>query len=332
MISVIVITYNQEDTIGRALDSILMQQCHEPLEIVIGEDCSTDATRSVCQQYAQQHPDTIRLFCNNQNKGAVVNYFDCLLEARGEYIADCAGDDFWTDPLKLEKQLTVMEQHPDVTLVHTAWKFYDERNGQPGKTPQPHFRQPLTDGRQMLEAIVTQTRMPVIHLCTALYRADVFRREYEAQPQLFRNPDMGCEDLQIAFIMAKNGKIAYLDDVTLYYSQGRETVSTPADERKLFRFVRRVTSLSHYLVSRYKLYGTEIDRYFNYRTFALAMHAFRAHDHELAEEVRECERLWGTQRDLKMKLLMAVIGNKAAWAAALLVRRMAVAVKHLPAH
>ena len=57
LISVVVCTYNQEDTIARTLDSILMQQCHVPYEIIIGEDCSTDQTRSVCETYANKYPD-----------------------------------------------------------------------------------------------------------------------------------------------------------------------------------------------------------------------------------------------------------------------------------
>ena len=129
-ISVIVATYNQEDTIGRTLDSILMQQCHVPYEIVIGEDCSTDSTRTVCQEYAKKHPDVIRLFANQKNKGLIDNYFDCLLACEGQYIAECAGDDFWTDPLKLEKEVTILEEHPEVTLVHTDWCRYNERRGQ----------------------------------------------------------------------------------------------------------------------------------------------------------------------------------------------------------
>ena len=76
LISVIVCTYNQESTIGRTLDSILMQQCHLPIEIVIGEDCSTDSTLAVCQDYARRFPDQIRLFANPQNKGIIDNYFD----------------------------------------------------------------------------------------------------------------------------------------------------------------------------------------------------------------------------------------------------------------
>ena len=121
MISIVVLTYNQEATIGRTLDAILMQRCHLPFEIVIGEDSSTDHTRAICQEYAQKHPDTIRLFCNTQNKGIVNNYFDCLLQCRGKYIADCAGDDFWTDTEKLEKELGDWKEQDEDVLSYALF-------------------------------------------------------------------------------------------------------------------------------------------------------------------------------------------------------------------
>ena len=79
MISVIVCTFNQEDTISRTLDSILCQKCHVPFEIIIGEDCSTDGTLAICKTYQQKYPDIIRILANNPNKGIVDNYYDCLL-------------------------------------------------------------------------------------------------------------------------------------------------------------------------------------------------------------------------------------------------------------
>ena len=87
LISVIVCTYNQQDTIGRTLDSILSQECHLPFEIIIGEDCSTDNTLAICKQYGQKHPNVIRVIANPSNKGFVRNYFDCLRACKGKYIA-----------------------------------------------------------------------------------------------------------------------------------------------------------------------------------------------------------------------------------------------------
>ena len=119
-ISVIVTTYNQERTIGRTLDSILVQQCSIPIEIVVGDDCSTDGTLRVVEQYINRTKEKangkfeIKLLANERNKGIVDNYFGCLMACSGQYIADCAGDDYWCDILKLEKELRILEQYSDV--------------------------------------------------------------------------------------------------------------------------------------------------------------------------------------------------------------------------
>ena len=87
LVSVIVLAYNQQDSIARTLDSILMQKCRLPIEIVVGDDASTDGTRAVCEDYARRYPDIVRLMPAAPNKGMVDNYFDCMLACRGKYIA-----------------------------------------------------------------------------------------------------------------------------------------------------------------------------------------------------------------------------------------------------
>lgn len=328
-ISVIVATYNQEETIGRTLDSILMQQCHVPYEIVIGEDCSTDSTRIICEEYTNKYPDIIRLFANKKNKGLLDNYFDCLLACKGQYIADCAGDDFWTDPLKLEKEVTILENHPEVTLVHTDWCRYNEQKKAAVKSGKTNFTNPMTDGRQLLEAIIIQTRMPVIHLCTSMYRATIIRKALEEDEYMFRNKDFGCEDLQVSFVMAHQGTIAFIPESTLNYSQGEETVSTSKNEEKQFRFVRRVSDLSFYLSKKYNIHSATIDAYFQQRIFALGMHAFRSHNISLFQETQACEKRWGIQRPLKTNLLFFIMKHKKLWSKGLFFRNIIVSLKKL---
>lgn len=329
MISVVVITYNQEATIGRTLDSILMQQCHIPIEIVIGEDCSTDGTRAVCQRYAEQHPGTIRLLANKQNKGVLTNYLACVLAARGTYIADCAGDDFWIDPLKLEKELCLMERDASITLVHTAWQTYHEHSHNVSAAPCQPFSAPVTDGSDMLEAIITQTRMPVIHLCTSLYRADVIRQAYHAHPDLFQNTQWPCEDLQIAFMMAFHGKIGYLPDVTLNYSQGHPSVSSPHTIKRQFDFYQRATQLSHHLATTYQLHSALTQRFFNQRAFSMLMFAFRAHSRELRRTAIACQNQWGATTTLAIALVKGMTACEPLWQGALVVRQVFVTIKRL---
>jgi len=280
LISVIVCTYNQENTIGRTLDSVLMQQCHVPYEIVIGEDCSTDGTLEVCKQYAAQHPDIIRLIANEKNKGLIDNYFDCILASKGKYIGDCAGDDYWDDPLKLEKEVTILESNSQVTLVHTPWYFVDE-DGQKTASTGHLFTAPITQGKMMLEDIIIQTDLPVIQLCTSLYRRDIVLEEMQKDEYMFRNKEFGCEDLQISFVMALHGDIAFLQDRTLNYTVGHESISYSQDYSKQFRFTKRVTDLSYYLTQKYQIHSSRTDNYFRQRIFALYMHAFRAHSNPL---------------------------------------------------
>ncbi len=328
-ISVIVLTYNQEATIGRTLDSILMQQCHVPIEIVIGEDCSADGTLQVCREYARRFPDTIRIIANNPNKGVVDNYFDCILACRGEYIADCAGDDFWVDPLKLEKEVSIMESRPDVTLVHTNWASYNEVTGTAAKSPRKPFDAPFTPGSDMLEAFIVQTNVPVVHLCTSLYRNSIVREALLQGDPLLRNKDYGCEDLQIAFLMALKGTVAYLPEVTLNYSQGGETVSYSSDHRKQFLFTLRVSHLSWHLAERHHIHSQATEHYFRQRVFALAMHAFRAHDPSLRDETLKAENTWQCGRPKKTSLLFFLMRHDAVWRLALLVRKAVVSAKRL---
>ena len=216
-VSVVVTTYNQQDTIARTLDSILRQECGFDYEIVIGEDCSTDGTLAVCREYARRFNGKIRLIANPRNKGLVDNYYDCLLQCRGRYIADCAGDDYWIDSRKLQKQYDVLERNPGVTLVHTDWQYVDSLTGtvspsDPDGKKSP-FRKPILHGRDIVKPLICHEATPIVHLCTAMYRRDTFLKAYNDDRGLFRDKSYTCEDLQLIVSLAMMGDIAFLPDM-----------------------------------------------------------------------------------------------------------------------
>ena len=291
LISVIVCTYNQQDTIGRTLDSILSQKCHLPIEIVIGEDGSTDGTLTVCQAYQKLHPDTIRILSKPINEGFVKNYFDCLLACRGEFIADCSGDDFWIDDRKLEQQSLILEQDESIGIVHTDWLRYDEKTGK--QTP-PEGK----GGKAELADILMPGERPAIHLCTALYRSGWIRQAMQDYPQFFAPETHQCEDVQIAFFLARMGKVAYLDKPTLAYSCGGNTISNPDSEEKQFLFWANTTRLSHDLARTFNLSNDQLDAFFQARIHKLLMHAFRSGKSSLKEEA------------MKMQLEMSIADNR----------------------
>lgn len=119
-ISVGVTTYNQQKTIAQTLDSILCQKGNFELELVVGEDCSLDNTYTICSDYAKRFPNIIRLLPNTHNLGIMANCSRVMQACTGEYLAMCAGDDYWCDEYKLQKQLDYFHAHPDVGVVSTA--------------------------------------------------------------------------------------------------------------------------------------------------------------------------------------------------------------------
>lgn len=322
MISVIILTYNQEASIGRAIDSVLMQQCNEDVEILVADDASQDGTPAICQDYAERYPDRIRLFLNKQNKGLLDNYYDTLLECHGDLIADCAGDDQWCDSLKLEKERVLMRKDDDIALVHTAWKYYIEETGELKDPHEPVCAEPLIEGKELLESIITQTNMPVVQLCSSLYRKSVFLKEYNLHRELFRTKEYYCEDVQLVFAMALHGKIAYLPDVTMYYTLADGSISNNNDYEKQFRFVRRVTELSHALSETYGIRSQRISEYFSFRIYELLMHSFRTYSKQNRAEALACQERWKAKDTNMIRLMKLITSNSITWRLALAVRAL----------
>lgn len=121
LVSVRTVTYNHEKYIAQCLEGILMQRTNFPFELVIGEDCSTDRTREIVLAYENKYPDKIRAIVSERNVGVAQNALRVMRACQGKYHAFCEGDDYWIDPLKLQKQVYFMEAHQDVTMCfHNA--------------------------------------------------------------------------------------------------------------------------------------------------------------------------------------------------------------------
>lgn len=114
-ISILCITFNQVEYVKRCLEGFLAQRIDAPIEILVNDDCSTDGTTDILLKYQREHPELFRIVTHDENqysrgKSPMGEFLVPL--ARGSYIAMCEGDDFWTDPTKLQVQLDFMESHP----------------------------------------------------------------------------------------------------------------------------------------------------------------------------------------------------------------------------
>ncbi len=121
------ITYNHENYIREAIEGVLMQKTPYPLELVIGDDCSTDNTPNICNEYKAKYPNKIRLLLQEKNIGANLNFITTLQSCTGKYIALCEGDDYWTDPNKLQIQVEYLINNPDFAICfHNARTLIQE--------------------------------------------------------------------------------------------------------------------------------------------------------------------------------------------------------------
>jgi glycosyltransferase involved in cell wall biosynthesis len=126
VVSVCMITYNHESYIRKAIEGVLMQKTNFPIELIIGEDCSTDNTRKIVRKYESEYPEIIVAQYPETNRGMMKNFTTVLHSARGKYIALCEGDDYWTDPYKLQKQVDFLEANPEYGICFTYSKKVDE--------------------------------------------------------------------------------------------------------------------------------------------------------------------------------------------------------------
>ena len=127
LVSVIIATYNSSKFIKKALDSVISQKCEFKFEILIGDDCSNDKTRDILENY-KDYNTNIHLYFHKENVGAAQNYFFLLSKARGKYIALLDGDDYWTDVLKLAKQVNFLENNPEYIGCTHKFVVVDEND------------------------------------------------------------------------------------------------------------------------------------------------------------------------------------------------------------
>ncbi|MEI7903426.1 MAG: glycosyltransferase, partial [bacterium] len=187
LVSVKMITYNHEPYIAQAIEGVLMQETDFPIELVIGEDCSTDRTREIVLEYQRRRPDVIRVVLWDKNVGAGRNSQELDELLRGEFIAFNEGDDYWVHPKKLQRQVSLLEKHPDCALCFSdgiiASEFDQSRVVERMPLPE-HNRAKFLD---LLQGI------PLT--CTLVYRRVVV----DSRPDWFPSVKLGTHGALVRF-------------------------------------------------------------------------------------------------------------------------------------
>ena len=223
VVSVSMIAYNAEAYVADALESVLRQKTDFPFEMVVGEDCSKDITRSICDAYAAKYPGVIRLLPSEKNLGITCNAARTLKECRGKYIGICDGDDLWSDPLKLQKQVAFLEKNPGHGLVYTDINLIDE-HGQPIlDDPHLELRKSYASGEVFFKLLRTN----FINISTVLFRRQ-FLEGYEIDTDR-----SSIYDYPLWLHICMQSKAGYLNIKSSSYRKHRGgTTSSPDDLRR----------------------------------------------------------------------------------------------------
>ncbi len=126
MLTVKMLAYNHEKYIAQAIESVISQKTKYRYELLIGEDCSTDATREIIKRYRDQYPEIIHVIFHKQNMGCTKNSYSLDIHARGKYIAGCEGDDFWCDEERIQKDVDFLEANPQYAGICHRCAVVDE--------------------------------------------------------------------------------------------------------------------------------------------------------------------------------------------------------------
>jgi glycosyltransferase involved in cell wall biosynthesis len=206
LVSVYMLAYRHERFIASAIEGVITQNTEFPIELIIGEDCSPDRTREIALDYQRRHPGLIRLIYSEANVGAKANAARCQAAARGEYVAICEGDDYWSDPSKLQRQIDVFRQHPGASLVFHAARVIDEETGRDVRATRWPFR-----SRKFSLAELTIGDGGLVPTASIVIRTSVLRRR---RPWALEAP---VGDYPMVLSAAIAGDVIYLDRVMSVY-------------------------------------------------------------------------------------------------------------------
>lgn len=261
-VSVLMPTYNHANFIADAIESFLRQQVCFDVELLIGDDYSSDDTPSIARLYAERYPDKIRFWRYAKNGGLLANYKYLLGQAKGKYVAILESDDVWIDPHKLQKQVDVMKKTPHCGLVFTNWINIDGKGVEISRSQAP----------DCVLTYATLLRGNKAAAVTALFS----RRMFDSYCNIddYINREFRTFDYPVWLSISAHAGVCYMEDYTAGYRYLSTSISNNANYQKALVFERSIDDIVAYVVGEYGrggLSGAAIDNAMKLRHIVLAL-------------------------------------------------------------
>lgn len=251
ILSICVLTYNHEEYIAQALDSILSQKTKYNYEIIVLEDCSTDNTQEILKKYKELYPDVIDLYFQPKNTKAK-HFHEGFKHCKAKYICILEGDDYWTQDNKLETQLDFLEANPEfIGCTHNTITIYENQDIPPA----------LVVPKKKYDVFsINELTLNSIYCHTSSY---IFRNVFNGCLPSIHTDNEECGDWFLSMLYAEYGPIKYIDEVMSAYRQtgkGAWTSFTPIEQA--IKNIRCVIKYNKLFDHKYE---------FNFLTLAIAL-------------------------------------------------------------
>ncbi len=283
MVSVKMITYNHRPYIEQAIEGVVKQETNFPIELVIGEDCSTDGTREIVFEYEKRYPDIIRVVTSDKNIGAKMNSNRTNALCRGKYIAYCEGDDYWHRTDKLQIQVDYMESHPDCGLVASDYDLFTVKDSRRIQRFRRSTGKPVMSDPTIEDILTAKSGIQTL---TVLARRDLVEDIKAKDPFIYTTGHFLMGDTQLYAEMSLRARIHSFDESLATHLVLEESATQSRDKKKVMRFRKNGAELCLYLIDKHGLPEQLREMHEKTWTRHAIRLAFAEQDSQMAEEVR----------------------------------------------
>lgn len=229
LVTIRCLVYNHEPYLRQCLEGFVMQKTNFRFEAIVHDDASTDGSAAIIKEYAEKYPDIIKPIFETENQyskhdGSLRRIMN--EHTRGKYVAMCEGDDYWIDPLKLQKQVDFLEEHPDFGMCYTRVKYFSQQENK--------FM--YIWGKESNSAIELLKKGNVIPTLTAIFRRNLYEEYISDVHQVSHSWKMG--DFPLWLWLSFQSRIKFIPDVTGVYRVLESSASHSKDVRKVIEFAK----------------------------------------------------------------------------------------------
>ncbi len=229
LVSVCVIVFNHESYLRDCFDGIKSQKLIGGIEVVIGEDSSSDGSLKICEEFKSSSAWHVSLLKRPQNLGMLSNWADTINSAKGKYVAIVEGDDYWIDPLKLQKQVDFLEGHPNYSFCYHAFEVLNERDA--GMDVSYLYRKNVAPPKNTCELPYYMINKNVKTL-TLMFRASAITQQ-EVNQILLESPMPFSGDIPLVMLLLSKGPGHFLDEkMGVYRLHDNGITMNTSDERR----------------------------------------------------------------------------------------------------